>query len=191
VRTLNYPDYVFYAAQNFGGSLKEGTVFKSFSDLEKLKPGSSKGDHIYTKSFFVPRVIRQNEITQLHAIFRDQPEAVRCRLEAYSGAVNDVKPGDTAFVHRQQVGYNARATIDYAFIKDNGGNRTANRWLQRFFDTGSTIFGTRETYQNYVDIELTDYLQRYYGGNLKRLVEVKRRYDPDNYFKNPQSIPTR
>jgi FAD/FMN-containing dehydrogenase len=45
-------------------------------------------------------------------------------------------------------------------------------------------------YVNYSDETLTDPLRAYYGTNLERLVEVKRKYDPNNLFRYPQSIPT-
>lgn len=45
-------------------------------------------------------------------------------------------------------------------------------------------------YVNYADDLLQDYLHQYYGVNLKRLVQVKGQYDPDNLFRFPQSIPT-
>ena len=48
---------------------------------------------------------------------------------------------------------------------------------------------TQGAYVNYVDSQIPDPLRAYYGANLERLVEVKRRYDPDDVFHFPQSIP--
>ncbi len=46
-----------------------------------------------------------------------------------------------------------------------------------------------ESYQNWTDPELSDYLPAYYGANLPRLVRVKAAVDPQNLFRFPQSIP--
>lgn len=47
------------------------------------------------------------------------------------------------------------------------------------------------SYAGYMDSNITvDPLQSYYGDNVCRLVNVKKAYDPENFFANPQSIPT-
>jgi hypothetical protein len=46
-------------------------------------------------------------------------------------------------------------------------------------------------YQNYIDPELKGWRDAYYGSNWKRLVEVKARYDRDDFLHFAQSIPPR
>ena len=48
---------------------------------------------------------------------------------------------------------------------------------------------SNESYQNYIDESLDNALQKYYGNNLGRLRIIKRKYDPENYFCFPLSIP--
>lgn len=42
--------------------------------------------------------------------------------------------------------------------------------------------GIRGVYPNWPDPDLEGWIGAYHGGNLDRLVEIKRRYDPDGFF---------
>jgi len=44
---------------------------------------------------------------------------------------------------------------------------------------------------NYVDLDIPNPARAYWGPNLERLVEVKRKYDPGNLFRHALSIPIR
>jgi len=44
-------------------------------------------------------------------------------------------------------------------------------------------------YQGYADRGLSDWQRQYYGASLHRLRAIKRKYDPENVFRYPQSIP--
>ena len=71
---------------------------------------------------------------------------------------------------------------DAACVADN------DAWLDAFH-AAMRPFTSRPRIQNFIDGAGSDFLRAYYGTNLERLVEIKRRYDPGNLFRFPQSIP--
>ncbi len=48
--------------------------------------------------------------------------------------------------------------------------------------------GITSQYINYCSLEFEDWQQAYYGVNYSRLQSVKKKYDPDNFIRHPQSI---
>jgi hypothetical protein len=44
-------------------------------------------------------------------------------------------------------------------------------------------------FPNFVDYDIKDYMKSYYGHNSNKLIEIKKKYDPNNIFKYRQSIP--
>ena len=98
-------------------------------------------------------------------------------IDAYGGAINRVKPGATAFVHR-----NVLASIQYY-----SGGVGARTWV----DSSRAALKpavSGAAYVNYIDPHLANWQQAYYGANLSRLRAVKKKYDPHNLFHFPQSI---
>jgi FAD binding domain/Berberine and berberine like len=109
-------------------------------------------------------------------------------FDAYGGAVNRVRPGATAFVHRD-----ALACAQWSFFWATGASTSivdaGTSWLA---STGESLRPyVRGAYQNYIDPTLADWESEYYGTNLARLVEIKRKVDPDDFFHFAQSVPTR
>jgi FAD/FMN-containing dehydrogenase len=108
-------------------------------------------------------------------------------FDGYGGAINTVGASDTAFVHRSAVSC-AQYSITYAGAPPSQSQKsTAAEWLEHVQQALAP--GSQGSYQNYIDPTLTDWQQAYYGSNLPRLQQVKRKYDPDQVFHFAQSIP--
>jgi FAD/FMN-containing dehydrogenase len=110
-------------------------------------------------------------------------------LFAHGGAINRVDRDATAFAHRS-----ALFAIRYtAFWSVDAPADTASANLGWVRDTHAAIqpYVSQGAVTNYADPDLKDWSAAYYDSHLKRLVDVKRHYDPDNFFRFSQSIPTR
>ncbi len=108
-------------------------------------------------------------------------------MDAYGGAINRVAADATAFVHRNAI-FSAQYSASWN-ASDPSSVVAANRsWLT---DTWQSMrpYASGQAYQNYVDPDLTDWQQAYYGSNLPRLRQIKATYDPNNFFHFAQSIP--
>ncbi|HEX8234520.1 MAG TPA: FAD-binding oxidoreductase [Abditibacteriaceae bacterium] len=110
-------------------------------------------------------------------------QASMVQLLGGGGAPSRVAPDATAVAYR-----------DVKFIVQYDGYWTAPQdaeptigWVRQMRDT--LLPHAWGAYVNYADDQLDKPLRAYFGTNLERLVQVKARYDPDNVFNFPQSIP--
>ncbi len=97
-------------------------------------------------------------------------------FDCYGGAINRVKPGATAFVHR-----NVLFCIQYLSYDGDAAWLTSTAAQMRPYVTGGA-------YVNYTDPGLKGWQTAYYGSNYPRLLKVRRDIDPHHYFNFPQAI---
>lgn len=116
----------------------------------------------------------------------DSPIDSSClQLDSYGGAINRV-PGDaTAFCHRGDTKFCMHYQISWRRPSDD---EKAMRWVNDFRKSMQPhVSGL--AYVSYCDREIDHWSHAYYGDNLNKLIAVKRKYDPENFFHFDQSIP--
>jgi hypothetical protein len=110
------------------------------------------------------------------------------QLDSFGGAVNRVRPGATAFVHRNAL-FMAQYTTDWYAGATAAGISNQHAWIRRLW-SAMRPYASGQAYQNYVDPDLASWRQAYYGANYARLAAVKQKYDPAGLFTFPQAIGT-
>lgn len=109
-------------------------------------------------------------------------------FDSWGGRIARVGGRATAFPHRQ-ARFLAQEFVTFSSMPDDTTLSANRHWLTGLWRTLRDS-ASGAAYVNYIDPELHGWERAYYGANLERLVEVKRRYDPDDVFRFAQSIPT-
>ena len=105
-------------------------------------------------------------------------------FEAYGGVINSVAPDAMAFMHRS-VMYDCFAD---AFFDEETNDQEKNKvWLESFFRYLEE-FTNGHSYQNYPSRMQEDFRWAYWGDQYSKLVDIKTKYDPQNFFYYQQSI---
>ena len=106
----------------------------------------------------------------------------------WGGAYNRVPAEDTAFAHRDELFLLQHTTVvdPYASAAER---EDAKSWMARSWDTVHP-YGSGRVYPNFRDPDLKNWARAYYGLNYYRLVRIKSKYDPDDFFRYPQSLPS-
>jgi FAD/FMN-containing dehydrogenase len=95
---------------------------------------------------------------------------------------------DTAYVHRKMSTL-LRPTCQWPDDAQESVGTALLDWTDKMIEQIAKETPD-ESYQNFPNRRIKNWQQQYYAENLKRLVEIKARYDQDNLFNNEQSIPT-
>ncbi len=136
------------------------------------------------KTSFVSDPLGPEAIRTFKDCMAQAPSGAAPTIYAMGGAISRVRPDETAFVHRD-----ARFLIAYQTNWEKPDDDQANLdWCENIYEA-MRPYVKGGAYVNIPDRTLADWPSAYYGDNLRRLVEVKRAYDPDDVFHFAQSIP--
>jgi len=149
-----------------------------------LDAGFPKGNRYYWKSGFL-KELSDDVIDVIVSHMESNPSPGSATiLEMYGGVASHEPEGGSAYPHRQ-------SEFDLVIISnwpdkqedDKNINWTRNIWeaLQRYL--------SHKAYVNALGVEGADRVKEAYGDNYQKLAELKRKYDPDNFFRMNQNIP--
>jgi FAD/FMN-containing dehydrogenase len=139
----------------------------------------------FTKSEFFRRPLPDavtNDLAEQLVTSRT-PGCVReLNFSPWGGAYNRVPADATAFAHRDEA-----FLLEHSVLIDDPTDQDARRWVNDAWQS-THPWGSGGVYPNFPDPDLTDWDSAYHGANLGRLRDIKRRYDPDNWFRFHQSV---
>jgi FAD/FMN-containing dehydrogenase len=100
-----------------------------------------------------------------------------------AGAVNRVAPNAMAYGHRE-----AKFVLNvHGRWDESKDDQRCIAWAREFFKA-TAPYASAGAYVNFMTAEEADRVAAAYGSNYNRLVEIKKRYDPENLFHLNQNI---
>ena len=162
---------------------------------------SSPGDFFKSKSDYVKKPIPKEGMEKLWATMLKFKNVVWMQWNPYGGVMDRIPATATAFPHRK--GNLFKIQYFTTWLDANTTEASLNM-MREFYEVAEPYVSSnpRKAFFNYRDMDVGNnpsgqtnvdeakiYGSKYFLGNLKRLMEVKAMYDPENFFKNEQSIP--
>ena len=139
--------------------------------------GGAEGDddgHAYLRSEFLAEPLSHTAIEALVAHLDEGGFHRELDFSPWGGAYNRVASDATAFPHRD-----AGCLLKHAAVIAPGEHPgPARAWIDRAWEI-THPHGTGGAYVNFPEDGLDLWAREYLGGNRERLLELKRRYDPE------------
>jgi FAD/FMN-containing dehydrogenase len=137
----------------------------------------------YWKANFVTELT--DEAIEAHLEHGPKVPAVNSTAHIYpiNGACHRVAPDATAFAYRDAT----FATVIVGIWPDPADNEANTAWVRDYYAATAPL-SEEGGYVNFMAADDQDRIRANYKGNYERLVEVKRKYDPENLFHLNQNI---
>jgi FAD/FMN-containing dehydrogenase len=137
----------------------------------------------YWKANFVKELT--DEAIDVHLRHGPSVPTVNSTMHIYpiNGAVQRVGADETAFAYRDAT----FATVIVGVWPEPADNEANVKWVRDYYDATAPL-SEEGGYINFMAGDDQERISANYKGNYDRLVQVKRRYDPDNLFHLNQNI---
>lgn len=134
---------------------------------------------------FLDRLLPDEGIDRISCFINEPPPAstVTVFFHGLGGAVAKVPNQATAYFYRKAL---SNMSL-FATWSSPKGAALGICWVEDFRQ--AMLPFTRGVYVNTPDLSIKNWPKAYYGNNFERLTRVKAKYDPNNVFRYPQSIP--
>jgi hypothetical protein len=168
----------------FGSPVFDAIQPMPFPMMQKLVDEMSPdGTHNYWRSTFIKDL--SDEVIDLIIEYGNRMESRLSRIviQFFGGAAGRVGPADTAFAQRQaeyNIGIETQWTDAAESEKHIGWTRTLSDALKPYSSNGYLV--------NFLGDEESDTIRAAFGSNHARLVELKTKYDPTNFFSLNQNV---
>ncbi len=170
--------------RELGTPLLDAIVPKSYVDQNRqLDENFPSGALNYWKSAFFTELSDAATRVLIECFEQCPSPMTACIIESMGGAASRIAPASTAYAHREP-GYSLLLLSQWANAADSEPNIA---WTRETFEALQPHMADRR-YVNYLSADDGGYTRDAYGCNYERLVELKRRYDPDNVFHLNQNI---
>ena len=149
-----------------------------------LDAGFPKGNRYYWKSGFL-KELSDDVIDVIVSHMESNPSPGSATiLEMYGGVASHEPEGGSAYPHRQ-------SEFDLVIISNWPDKQEDDKnihWTRNIWEALQPYL-SHKAYVNALGVEGADRVKEAYGDNYQKLAELKRKYDPDNFFRMNQNIP--
>ncbi|KAL4346326.1 hypothetical protein GQ457_17G025390 [Hibiscus cannabinus] len=187
-----------------------GTQFRTGLPLETLlnrtQVSPLSKSFFKAKSDFVQQPIPEQALEGLwRKLHEEEAKSATIVFVAYGGIMDEIPETETPSPHRAGNLYTVLYIVNWGEDENVNSEKYIN-WMRRVYDymTPYVPKSPREAYVNYRDLDIGandmnhkkgSYAEakiwgrKYFKNNFDRLVQVKTRVDPGNFFRHEQSIP--
>ena len=175
---------VLQPLRDLGSPIVDAIGPMPFPQMQSLLDGAfPSGNQNYWKSLFTRECPDDAVDAMVEHANRAASPLSAVVIEYYGGAASRVGPADTAFAHRE-------AMFDIGILaqwQDPAESERYREWA-RSLTAALEPHSSGKYLLNFLDGDEDDRVQAAFGENYGRLVEVKNRYDPTNFFSVNQNI---